>query len=41
MERWRLGNCLQNLNCNIFPKILGAEKSIKGHKHQGEKGRAS
>jgi len=21
-----------------FPKILGAEKPIKGHKHQGERG---
>jgi len=23
------GNCLQNLNCNIFTKILGAEKPYK------------
>jgi len=32
------GDGLQNLNCNIFPKILIAEKPIKGHKHQREKG---
>jgi len=22
LESWKLGNCLQNLNCNIFPRSL-------------------
>ena len=30
------GICLQNLNCNIFPRSLEQESPIKGHKHQGE-----
>jgi len=37
----KVGNSLQNLNYNIFPNILGAEKPIKRHKPQGERGRAS
>ena len=38
LESWKL---LTKYKLQYFPKILGAEKPIKGHKHQGEKGRAS
>jgi len=35
MESWKL---LQKSKLQYFPKILGPEKPIKGHKHQGEMG---
>jgi len=35
MESWKL---LTKSKLQYFPKIIGAEKPIKGHKHQGEKG---
>ena len=34
LETWKL---LTKYKLQYFPKILGAEKPIKGHKHQGEK----
>jgi len=35
METWKR---LTKYKLKYFPKILGEEKLIKGHKHQGEKG---
>jgi len=35
METWKLST---KYKLHYFLKILGAEKPIKGHKHQGEKG---
>ena len=35
MESWER---LTKSKLQYFPKILGAEKPIKGHKHQGEGG---
>jgi len=31
------GNCLQNLNYNIFPRSFEQKNPIKGYKHEGEK----
>jgi len=36
--KWKL---FTKSKLQYFPKILGAEKPIKGHKHRGEKGGAS
>ena len=35
MEGWKL---LKKYKLQFFPKILGTENPIKGHKHQGERG---
>ena len=38
MESWKLSI---KSKLQYFPKILGAEKPIKGHKHQGKRDKAS
>ena len=35
MKSWKLST---KSKLQYFPKILGVEKPIKGHKHQGERG---